>query len=115
MSDNRICDKHVRSINDELSRKGLLKFCADDPQEISRRAQLWLHGATTDATWDPRVIAFIEIQAKARQLYQQKVGGTFDTCPLCEVNKLLRNAGADASWIDNITDLLYIQLKANVR
>lgn len=115
MSDNRICDKHIRDINDQLDRKGLMKFCANDPSEVSKRASLWLHGETTDATWDPRVIAFIEIQAKARQLHQRLVGGTFDTCPLCEVNKLLRNADADGAWIDNVTDMLYLQLKVNVR
>lgn len=103
------CSRHSEDLRKELQRKGLWKFVR--PERAREAMKEWLAGTTTPDTWDPYVGCVAEIfgQIAKMRLNVHPLDGGKEECPLCTVNVRLMNAHADRSWIDNVTDALYVQ------
>ena len=109
MSHYPICSRHLADLNTALRHKGLLPLCKwESQEEIKQFATTWLQGSAVRESFDPRIVAILEIQAKARQM-------RFNThaCPLCTIPKVTSNTAAAASWLDNISDLMVIVARTN--
>lgn len=102
------CSRHFDDIKQALKQKGLWHLVDLDPEVIKYRGHQWLHGKTTDRTFDPFVATSLEINSKLIMLVGPNWQTTHGKCGLCVVERFLDRGDAPKSWIDNITDLMVV-------
>lgn len=107
----KLCSRHQQDLLDAIKKKGMWKFVAPDDHKMGINLIAWLKGQTTKETFDPLVIASLEINKKAIQYCGPYVKGKnpagLSYCPICETQKSLLMATLDTQWIDTITDVAY--------
>lgn len=110
----KFCARHQADVNQALQRKGMWQLVTNDPQEVERRAVLWLQGRASRQEVDPLVVTTYEIQAQAlRSVGQYLNSPTVEYCPLCEAAVHFKSAVLPDSWIDNCTDAVLILCHTN--
>ena len=113
----KICSRHLHDLMQSIRYKGMGYLVTNDPQEARQRAEMWLAGNLPIEKFDPMVGATFEIYGKASELCgefieRHRYNGS-EPCPLCLVPKYLHDAGADTSWIENVTDALLVMAQVN--
>ncbi len=113
----KFCSRHQEDLTAMLRRKNLWRFVATDDKQMGVNLVAWLKGTTTKETFDPHIIAVLEIHKKAIEYCGPYVKGKNTAgqpyCPICESQKRLLLASLDQVWIDGITDLAYAIALAN--
>lgn len=104
----KICGRHSHDMLHALRRRGMQKLIR--PEDSVTFAKRWLEGLATKPEFDPFVVATLEIFKKCHDMSIYVLEGG---CPLCAVNVAFQKNDADASWIDNVSDLMLLTAQTN--
>jgi hypothetical protein len=99
----------MHSLDAAIRKKGMGNLISLQDWEAKAKAKRWLEGTAPVGEFDPLVVAYLEINKKAFEMFNTHLR---DECPLCAANRILKR-NADKQWIDNISDLMYATCLAN--
>lgn len=105
------CASHFEDLNTALRHKGVAHLINQDPARAAACAKEWLTKESCPPDlFDPLAVAYVEINKNATLVLGMRYihGRNGVECPLCALNKHLKNPGAAAIWVDNITTLMML-------